>query len=74
MRKNDTVWVKQEGKLNIWPIDIVFRDADYVYIREGLSADDWVVTTHLSTVVEGADLRLVDEVPEPAEPAAEGTP
>lgn len=57
LRQGETVWVMEEGKLQIRNVDIVFQDADYAYIREGLSDNDQVVTTDLSTVVEGADLR-----------------
>ncbi len=60
IRKKDTVWVLQDGKLNIREVDIAFRDSHYAYIESGLSEDDPVVTTNLATVVEGAGLRLKD--------------
>ncbi|SHG07587.1 RND family efflux transporter, MFP subunit [Fodinibius roseus] len=58
IRSNDTVWVMEEGKLQIREMDIVFRDARYAYISSGLHEGDQVVTTNLSTVSEGAPLRL----------------
>lgn len=58
LRKNETVWVMQDGKLRIREVAIVLRDANYAYIRSGLEAGDEVVTTNLSTVVDGAPLRL----------------
>ena len=61
VRKNDTVWVMQEGKLHIAEVDIVLQDARYAYIRDGLAPDARVVTTNLATVTEGAPLRLADE-------------
>ena len=57
LRQGQTVWVMKEGKLNIREVDILFEDAEYAYIREGLSDDELVVTTDLSTVVEGSGLR-----------------
>ena len=42
----------------IQPVDIVFRDAEFAYIRGGLDASDRVITTSLATVQEGARLRL----------------
>lgn len=57
LRQGTTVWVMENGKLQIRPADIVFQDADYAYITKGLSEDDEVVTTDLSTVVEGSGLR-----------------
>lgn len=58
IRQNDTVWVMEEGKLSIRDVQIVVRDAQYAYISSGLSEQDQVVTTNLSTVTEGAPLRL----------------
>lgn len=57
LRQGGTVWVMEEGKLSIRNVEIVFQDADYAYIREGLNDNEQVVTTDLSTVVEGSDLR-----------------
>ncbi len=58
LRKDETVWVMEEGKLRIRDVDIEFRDEQYAYISEGLKDRDRVVTTNLSTVTDGADLRL----------------
>lgn len=65
LRSNDTVWVMDEdSKLRIRPLEIVFKDARYAYIREGVEDGDRVVTTHLSTVTDGADLRVEERNPE----------
>lgn len=61
LRKNDTVWVMEDDQLRIREVDIVFRDKDHAYIREGLADGDRIVTTNLSTVVDGAGLRLEGE-------------
>lgn len=58
LRKDDAVWVMQGDTLSIRDVEIVFRDADYAYISSGLEENDLVVTTNLSTVVQGARLRL----------------
>lgn len=58
VRDNDTVWVMEDGVLRIKDVNIVFRDAQYAYIDEGLDEGDQVVTTNLSTVTDGAPLRL----------------
>lgn len=58
LRQNDTVWINEDGVLRIRPLEIVFRDHDYVYIRQGLEEDDRVVTTNLATVIDGALLRM----------------
>jgi RND family efflux transporter MFP subunit len=63
IRKDDTVWVIEEGKLRIREVDIVFTDAQFAYIANGLHEEDQVVTTNLTTVVDGASLRV--ESPDP---------
>ena len=58
VRDGDTVWEMSDGALRIRDVDIVFEDATYAYIADGLSDQAQVVTTNLSTVVDGAPLRL----------------
>lgn len=58
IRKDDTVWIMENGVLNIRDVSIAFRDAQYAYITGGLNENDRVVTTNLATVVDGAPLRL----------------
>jgi len=57
LRQGETVWVMVDGKLNIREVDILFQDNEFVYIQKGLSDKDLVVTTDLSSVVEGSALR-----------------
>ena len=57
LRKNNTVWVMRDDKLSIRDVEVVFQDADYAYIKSGLSGNELVVTTNLTTVVDGAKLR-----------------
>lgn len=61
VRQDDTVWVKQDGQLDIREVAIVCRDAEYAYVREGLADGDQVVVTNLATVRQGAALRLTGE-------------
>jgi hypothetical protein len=61
VRDNETVWVMEDNKLRIRDARIIFRDARYAYITEGLSEGDRVVTTNLATVAEGAALRLASD-------------
>lgn len=71
LRSNDTVWVMEDGELRIRDATVVFRDPQYAYIREGLNDGDRVVTTNLSTVTDGAPLRLegaeTEPLPDPAQ-------
>jgi len=57
VRENDTVWVMTDGKLDIRETEIIFRDTEYAYIRDGLDDGEAVVTTTLATIAEGIPLR-----------------
>jgi RND family efflux transporter MFP subunit len=58
LRRNDTVWIYNEGKLNIREMNVVFRDLHHVYIQGGLEEGEAVVTTNLATISEGIPLRV----------------
>ena len=61
VRKNETVWVMEDEALHIKDVNILFRDAQYAYISDGLNEGEQVVTTNLTTVAEGAGLRLASD-------------
>ena len=58
IRKGDTLWVYMDGKLDIRNVKILLKDQTYAYIGAGLKPEELVVTTNLSTVVQGAGLRV----------------
>jgi hypothetical protein len=58
IRQNDTVWIMENDSLSIRQPDIFFQDREYAYIRDGIEGGEHIITTSLSTVVEGAPLRL----------------
>ena len=58
LRRNDSVWIMHNNKLDIRNVQVVFRDATHAYIRQGLKPEEQLVTTNLATVVQGASLRL----------------
>ena len=57
VRKDDTIWINEDGLLRIHDLEVVFRDDEFAYIRSGLSTEDQVITTNLATVFDGAALR-----------------
>ena len=67
VREGDTVWVMKDGKLEIREAEIIFRDAEYAYLREGVRDGEEVVTTTLATVAEGVGLRKAGEATRAAE-------
>jgi multidrug efflux pump subunit AcrA (membrane-fusion protein) len=61
VRSNETVWVMKNEKLEIRKVAIVLTDDTHAYINEGLEDDEKVVTTDLSTVSNGLELRTGTE-------------
>lgn len=63
IRKDDTIWINENGALKIRSLEVVFRDENFAYIRTGLSVADQVITTNLATVFDGAALRMAQSTP-----------
>ncbi|HET8737221.1 MAG TPA: efflux RND transporter periplasmic adaptor subunit [Pricia sp.] len=61
VRRNNTVWVMEDNKLQVREVEIVLSDSENAYISSGLDDNDKVVTTNLSTVADGVGLRTEDE-------------
>lgn len=57
VRKGNQAWLLKDGKLALQPVEVVYRDPDYAYLSSGLSGGEHVVTSSLSTVVEGMKLK-----------------
>jgi len=63
----NTVWLmNDEGQLQIRKVDILFRNRDQVIVAEGLGEGERLVTTQLSSPIEGIPLKLAGET-KPAE-------
>jgi RND family efflux transporter MFP subunit len=58
LRADESIWVKEGDSLSIRNLEIQFQDAEYAYITSGLSGEEAVITTNLSSVTGGAALRL----------------
>ncbi|PTX43705.1 RND family efflux transporter MFP subunit [Christiangramia gaetbulicola] len=61
IRSNNTVWVMQEGELQIRDVEILLTDSKYAYISKGLEGGDSIVVTNLSTVSNGIKLRTAKD-------------
>ena len=59
LHDGDFVWVmNDQNRLNIQPVEIVFRDLDFVYVTDGLEDGQRIVTSELAAPVDGMLLRL----------------
>lgn len=59
LRDGGNVWVMNDNdQLEIRPVEIVFRGREAVYVSQGLSGGERVVSTDLAAPVDGMPLRL----------------
>ena len=76
LRDNDTLWIMDEqSKLDIRPVNIVFRDREQVYLSDGIEPNEKIITSSLPAPVQGMMLRLdQDKSPEQTPPATNSPP
>jgi len=59
LRNDSQVWlVDKERKLAIRPVQPLWREEEYVYVRDGLRPDDLLIVSALAAPVDGMELRL----------------
>lgn len=56
LHERDTVWVYADGRLDIRPVEVIWRAREHVLIDEGLENGERIVTSPLNNPVQ--DLRL----------------
>ena len=47
-----------ENKLEVRPVEVIFRENDFIYVQNGLDEGERLIITDLSAPVKGMDLRL----------------
>jgi RND family efflux transporter MFP subunit len=57
VREGDQVWVYDDGKLAIRPVQVLRSDREQALVAEGLAADDLVIVSSLDAVTEGMAVR-----------------
>ena len=70
LRSGDALWIAQEGRLDIRPVDVALRSGETVYVRSGLQPGEMVITSDIAAPVPGMPLDVAGQ--EPAE--AKGVP
>lgn len=63
---DNKVWVNDGGELDIRPVNIAFRSAEYVLIDQGLKNDDEIVTSNLGAPVNRMAIRTNERTNEAA--------
>jgi len=75
LHDGDKVWIKSpKGKLDIRTVTIAWSDAEHVYIKAGLKDGELLITSDMSTPVQGMAVRTADEKPPKPDAAPDGKP
>lgn len=53
LRDGNTVWLKRDDALVIQPVRIVYQDRKYAYVSDGLRDGDLLITSGITTPVDG---------------------
>ena len=56
--KDETIWVVQDMKLRRKSVEVLRYEDDYALIKDGLDAMDKVLTTRLSSYIDGMSVRI----------------
>jgi len=57
LHDSNRVWLVNDGRLHIQPLDIVRADKDFAYALSGVGDKAMIVLSTLDTVVEGMQVR-----------------
>ncbi len=67
LRDNSKIWVERgEGRLHIRQVQVVWRDPQYIFIRDGLKEGERLIVSDLATPVEG--MAVIIEEPDGRRP------
>jgi len=59
LRNDSQVWIlDQEEKLSIRPVETIWRDEEFVFVRDGLQTEDRLIISALAAPVDGMQLRM----------------
>lgn len=60
VHRGQTVWIAEDGELQVRRVQIAWRDAQKVFIAEGLEEGERIVLTPLEIVTDGMKIRTVE--------------
>jgi hypothetical protein len=68
VREGNHVWLVNDGRLHIQPLEVVRADKDYAYVVSDLQDGSKVVVSSLDAVVNGMTVRTDAEIESETEP------
>ena len=74
LREDNVVWIADEGRLTLRPVEIAWKNSAKIFVSSGLTGDEQVILSDLVTPVEGMALQIAtakeDDVPDKKRPGA----
>jgi multidrug efflux pump subunit AcrA (membrane-fusion protein) len=70
---NQVLVIDDESTLHFRPVDVLRADSETVIIKSGLAEKERICLSQLEAVVEGMQVRIMDEQKSEAEDSADGT-
>lgn len=61
LRERDTVWIYDDGNLDIRPVEVIWRAPEYVLVGHGLEEGERVVSSPLTNPVQGLRLKRASD-------------
>ncbi len=58
LRDGDTVWVYQDGRLDVRQVKVKWKERDEVFLKEGVLAGDKIIVSDLAAPVQGMQLMI----------------
>ncbi|WP_237056776.1 efflux RND transporter periplasmic adaptor subunit [Microbulbifer sediminum] len=58
VQDGDTVWVVEEGRIRIQPVEVAYLSGNFAVLDAGLGGGEALVTTRLNTVTDGMKVRV----------------
>ncbi len=60
LREGNTVWIVEQGTLRVREIEVVQEVDEEIYVTNGITENDRVITSTLTVMTEGMSVRVAD--------------
>ena len=61
LREGDTVWIVEQGTLRVREVEVVQEVDEEIYVTNGITENDRVITSTLAVMTEGMSVRVAEE-------------
>lgn len=58
LHENNTLWIYQDGTIDIRPVEVIHAIGEEILVRQGLKAKEQVITSPLEVVTQGMAVRV----------------